>query len=124
MEIKTIIKVLAGASIALFLVLFLTVMSPSAIQEQKMQNEDYIATEAENQSYNISKQFNNIKNFIISYPNNVLIGMSLVILSIVGSYYSKLQTKIGEFLRTIGPAQGYIFGFGVMLLIVSNPLMA
>ncbi|MFW6173230.1 MAG: hypothetical protein ACOC5T_05745 [Elusimicrobiota bacterium] len=123
MKIETAIKISVGATFALLLVLFLTVMSPSSIQEQKMQNEEYIATNAENESYNISKQFNNIKNFITSYPNNILIGMTLIIISIVGSYYSKLQTKIGEFLRTIGPAQGYIFGFGIMLIIVSNPTM-
>jgi len=122
MELKTLIKMLAGSATILLLIMFLTVLSPSSIEEQKMLNENYTPTEAENDSYNVSQVFKNVKNFIFSYPVNLIIGLSLILLSIIGSYYSKLQTKIGGTLRTIGPAQGYIFGIGLMLLLTISPI--
>ena len=59
-----------------------------------------------------------IKNFLISFPYNFCIGGTLIIVSIVASYYSKQPAIAGDILRTLGPFQGYIFGFGAVLIFV------
>jgi hypothetical protein len=120
-QMPVVLKVLIGASVILGLVLILSIASPPSYMDKMEEQQDI---EIGNQSvyHSIQKWAEGIKNFITSYPNNLIIGISAVVLSLVGSYYSKIQGKIGEFLRTIGPAQGYIFGAGLMLVLFSNPI--
>ncbi len=112
------IQILLGASLILFFVLFLSFLSPpsyettmrTTVQQQPSSFFDQISKFAED-----------LKNFIFSYPMNITIGIFLVSLSFIGSYYSKITGKLGEILRTLGPAQGYIFGAGLMMILTAFP---
>ena len=116
------IQILLGASLILFFVLFLSFLSPPSYETTIQQT----TFQPQNASFyeKLSKFAEDLKNFIFSYPMNIIIGLSLVSLSFIGSYYSKATGKLGEVLRTLGPAQGYIFGAGLMMIATASPLMA
>lgn len=92
-------KVIAGAAIFLMFFTLLSIMSPTI----------YPMADEEPRELSLAEK---IKDFIISFPYNLCIGGILIIISIFGSYYS----KTGDVLRTLGPFQGYIFGFGILLI--------
>lgn len=96
-------KVIAGAAIFIMFFTLLTIMSPTS----------YPMMDEEPSEPSIAEK---IQNFLISFPNNFCIGGILIITSIFGSYYSKSPAVAGEVLRTLGPLQGYVFGFGILLI--------
>lgn len=99
-------KVLAGAAILITFLTMVSAMSPQAypMVEQEDAREPGLIEKA--------------RDFIMSFPYNFCIGGTLVILSVVASYYSKAPEVAGDILRTLGPFQGYIFGFGIVLIFV------
>lgn len=100
-------KILAGA---VFFIIILTMISAISPQSYPMGDQN----EGDAETTYIEKAWS----FITSSPYNFCIGGILVILSLVASYYSKKTAVVGEFLRTLGPLQGYIFGFGAMLILI------
>lgn len=98
-------KVLAGA--AIFIILFTALSISTPFTHPLMEEDDVEPTILEK-----------IKDFIMSFPYNFCIGGILVILSLLASYYSKVPAATGELLRILGPFQGYIFGFGLVLIFV------
>lgn len=96
-------KVLAGATIFIVLFTMLSMMIPSS----------YSLVEEEPGEPTI---FEKIKEFLLAFPYNFCIGGVMIILSLLGSYYSKQPAIAGEILRSLSPVQGYIFGFGAMLV--------
>lgn len=97
-------KVLAGAAIFItFLTLLSTMMPPSYPLMEPQEVEEPSTAEK-------------IRDFLLSFPYNFCIGGVLIIVSVVGSYYSKVPAVAGDVLRSLSPFQGYIFGFGAMLI--------
>ena len=99
-------KVIAGAAIFLTFFTVLSIMSPTIYP--------MVDDEKPHELSLVEK----IKNFLVSFPYNFCIGGTLLIVSIVASYYSKQPAIAGDILRTLGPFQGYIFGFGIVLIFV------
>ena len=98
-------KVIAGAAIFLLFFTVLSIMSPTI----------YPMAEDEPHEPSIVEK---IKGFLVSFPYNFCIGGVMIILSILGSYYSKQPAIAGDILRAMGPFQGYIFGFGIVLIFI------
>lgn len=97
-------KVIAGAAIFLMFFTILSIMSP------------HVYPTADDEEPRELSLVEKIKEFLTTFPYNFCIGGVLIILSIVGSYYSKVPAVAGDILRAMGPFQGYIFGFGTLLI--------
>lgn len=97
-------KVLAGASIFITFFTLLSIMAPPSYPFMEERDDKEIS------------MAERIKDFLLSFPYNFCIGGVLIILSVVGSYYSKVPAVAGDILRSLSPFQGYIFGFGAMLM--------
>lgn len=97
-------KVLAGASIFIMFFTLLSMMIPTSYPLM------------EEQDVEMPSVPERIRDFLLSFPYNFCIGGILIILSVVGSYYSKVPAVAGDVLRSLSPFQGYIFGFGAMLI--------
>ena len=96
-------KVLAGATIFIMLFTMLSMMIPSS----------YPLVEEEPRE---PTTFEKLKDFLLAVPYNFCIGGVMIILSLLGSYYSKQPAIAGDILRSLGPFQDYLFGFGAMLI--------
>lgn len=96
-------KVLAGAAIFIMLFTLLSMMIPTSYPFMEEQDVGEPSTAEK------------IRDFLLLFPYNFCIGGVLIIVSVVGSYYSKDPTVAGDVLRSLSPFQGFIFGFGVML---------
>ena len=97
------VKVLAGATFFIILIIALSMNIPPSYM---------VATMDEPPEPSVFEQ---IRDFLVTFPYSFCIGGILMILSLMASYYSKGKGA-GEVLRTLGPLQGYVFGFGIMLV--------
>jgi len=98
-------KVLAGAGIFIMFFTLLSMMIPASYPFMEEEPEVEIPSVPER-----------IRDFLLSFPYNFCIGGIFIIVSVVGSYYSKVPAVAGDVLRSLSPFQGYIFGFGAMLI--------
>ncbi|MBA7696604.1 hypothetical protein ES703_105254 [subsurface metagenome] len=97
-------KVIAGAAIFITFLTLLSMMMPISYPLMEDQDVEEPSTAEK------------IRDFLLSFPYNFCIGGVLIIVSIFGSYYSKIPAVAGDVLRSLSPFQGYIFGFGAMLI--------
>jgi len=97
-------KVIAGAAIFITLLTLLSMMMPTVYPFMEVQNVEEPSTAEK------------IRDFLLAFPYNFCIGGVMIIVSVIGSYYSKVPAVAGDILRSLSPFQGYIFGFGAMLI--------